>query len=146
MVLKRTSHAVYEAQYHLVWTPKYRKDIFKELYLREAADETLRKVAVHYGWQIESMEVAEEHVHVLISFPPKNSISEVVRTLKSITAREMFRRYPSLRKRLWGGELWEDGYFARTVGDSVTKEIIRRYIESHDELELAPAQMTMFTK
>jgi len=77
----------------------------------------------------------------LISFSPKHSISEVVRIIKSISARELFRVFPGLKKRLWSGELWEDGYFARTVGDRLTRQIIDKYIKHHRDIEQGPTQL-----
>jgi len=91
--------------------------------------------------EIEEMEVAIDHVHILISFHPKYSIGQVVRIIKSISARELFREFPGIKKRLWSGELWEDGYFARTVGDRMTRQIINKYIKHHRELEQGPAQL-----
>lgn len=70
----------------------------------------------------------EDHVHLFLSAPPRYSPARVVQILKSIAARELFRRFPQLRRNLWGGQLWEDGYFVRSVGDEVTAEVIRRYI------------------
>src|SRR5512144_345428 len=113
MGLKRSSHAVYDAVYHLVWCTKYRKNVFVQEEIRERAGQLIREICEEYGFEIEEMEVAEDHVHILISFPPKRSIGEVVRTIKSISARELFREFPRIKKRLWSGELWEDGYFAR---------------------------------
>ena len=72
------------------------------------------------------MEIEEEHIHLLVSFPPSRSIGEVVRIIKSKSGRGLFREFPGLKKRLWGGELWEDGYFARTVGDRMTRDVIAR--------------------
>jgi putative transposase len=71
--------------------------------------------------EIEEMEVAIDHVHLLVSFPPKLSIGEVVRIIKSISARELFLEFLRLKEALVG-ELWEDGYFARTVGDRITPQ------------------------
>ena len=65
------------------------------------------------------------------SFPPRYSIAKVVGILKSITASQVLEEFPQLKKQLWARELWEDGYFARTVGDKVTAEVIRRYIRQH---------------
>lgn len=141
MGIKRTSHSVYDTSYHLVWCPKYRKKIFKREEIRERAKQLIGEISEEYGFEIIEQEVAEEHVHILLSFPPKRSIGEVVRIIKSISARQLFREYPSLKKSLWGGELWEDGYFARTVGDRMTREVIERYIEHHHELEQGPAQL-----
>lgn len=141
MGLKRSSHAVYDAVYHLVWCPKYRKNIFVQAEVRERAEELIREISEEYGFEIEEMEVAEDHVHILISFSPKRSIGEVVRTIKSISARELFREFPRIKKRLWSGELWEDGYFARTVGDRMTRQIIDKYIKHHRENEQGPVQL-----
>ena len=81
---------------------------------------------------------------MLVSFPPRYSISSVVKTLKSISARELFREHPSLRKRLWKGELWEDGYFVLTVGDEVTSDILKKYIKYHETEKQSPAQLDIF--
>jgi len=143
MVLRRTSHAVYDAQYHLVWCPKYRKQLFAQSYLRVRATELFGEIAAEYGFTILELEVAEDHVHLFVSFPPKYSIRDVIRTMKSISARELFRENPSLCKRYWKGELWEDGYFARTVGDAVTGEMIEKYIRHHRAEEQSPAQVDL---
>ena len=141
MGMKRASHAVYDTAYHLVWCPKYRKNIFAGKEVRERAGQLIWEICEEYGFGIEEMEVAEDHVHILISFPPKHSIGEVVRIIKSISARELFRVFPRLKKRLWSGELWEDGYFARTVGDRLTRQIIDKYIKHHRDIEQGPAQL-----
>ena len=141
MTIKRTSHAVYDTCYHLVWCPKYRKKIFEQEDIRERAEQVISRICDEYGFEIIDMQVETEHVHMLVSFPPKRSIGEVVRIIKSISARKLFREFPSLKARLWAGELWEDGYFARTVGDRMTREVIEKYIKHHDELEQGPAQL-----
>jgi putative transposase len=141
MTLKRASHAVYDTVYHLVWCPKYRKKIFEEEAVRERAEQVIREICDEYAIEIEEMEVATDHVHLLVSFPPRLSIGEVVRTIKSISARELFREFPRIKKRLWAGELWEDGYFARTVGDRMTRQLIEKYIKHHRDIEQGPAQL-----
>jgi len=141
MSLRRSSHAVYDTAYHLVWCPKYRKKVFVQEEVRERAEQLIREICEEYGFTIEELEVAEDHVHVLISFPPKRAIGEVVRIIKSISARELFRAFPRIKKRMWTGELWEDGYFARTVGDRLTRQIIEKYIKHHRELEQGPTQL-----
>jgi putative transposase len=141
MVLRRTSHAVYDTKYHLVWCPKYRKDLFAQEYLRERAAALFREIAEEYEFVIEEMEVAKDHVHIFLSFPPRYSISRVVGALKSISARELFREYPSIKQKLWKGELWEDGYFARTVGDKLTSDMIEKYIRHHRDEKQSPAQL-----
>ena len=131
MGIRRTSHAVYDTRYHLVWYPKYKKKLFAQRQLRERAEEIFLEIADQYDLEIEEMAVSEDHIHLLISFPPRYSISEVVKTMKSISARVLFKEYPSIKKELWNKEIWEDGYFARTVGDRMTADIIERYISNH---------------
>ena len=141
MGMRRSSHAVYDTTYHLVWCPKYRKKIFEDKEIQERAKQLIEEISEEYGMEIEEMEVAKDHVHILISFPPKYSIGQVVRTIKSISARELFREFPRIKKKLWAGQLWEDGYFARTVGDRMTRQIIDKYIKHHRDLEQGPAQL-----
>lgn len=101
----------------------------------------MREISEDYGFEVSEIEVAKEHVHILISFPPKHSIGEVVRIIKSKSARQLFREYPSLKRRLWSEEMWEDGYFARTVGDRMTREVVERYIAHHRSETQGPAQL-----
>ena len=79
------------------------------------------------------MEVAADHGQIFLDFAPRYSIAKVVGILKSISASRAFEEFPEIKKQLWSGELWEDGYFARTVGDQVTAEVSRRYIRHHKQ-------------
>lgn len=130
MVLKSTSHAVYEAKYHLVWCPKYRKKILVGE-VKERIKELFYQIAEQFDFEIDQCEVAEDHVHLLISFPPRYSISRVVGIIKGISGGKIFEEFPKVKKKLWGGHFGEQGYFVRTVGEQVTDEVIRRYIEKH---------------
>lgn len=143
MALRRTSHAVYDAQYHLVWAPKYRKWILRGD-VRECARKLFYQIAEDFDFDIEEMEIAEDHVHIFLSFPPRYSIAKVVGILKSISASRIFQEHPEVKKQLWGGEFWEDGYFARTVGDKVTSEVIKQYIRYHREEQKGPQQLDLF--
>ena len=142
MGIRRTKHAVYDLKYHVVWVPKYRKDILdKEIsdYLKA----TFNNIAEEYGFRIDTMEVMEDHVHIFVEVPPRYSPAQVVQIMKSISAREVFKVFPNLRKQLWAGELWNDGYFVRSVGDEVTADVIRKYIE-YQTHEDNPIQLDMF--
>ncbi|MCX6566559.1 MAG: IS200/IS605 family transposase [Candidatus Aminicenantes bacterium] len=143
MTLRRTSHSVYDTSYHLVWCPKYRKKVFEREDVRERAKQMIGEICEAYDIEIQEMELIEDHIHLLVSFSPSRSIGEAVRIIKSLSGRGLFREFPGLKKRFWGGELWEDGYFARTVGDRMTSEVIRKYIVSHRELEHGPAQLAL---
>lgn len=128
MALKRTSHAVYDCKYHLVWAPKYRKWIDRQD-IRDRIAQLFYEIAKRHDFEIDILEVAADHVHVFLSFPPRYAIAKVVGMLKSISASIVFQESPEVKLFLWGGEFWEDGYFVRTVGDQVTAEVIHRYIE-----------------
>ena len=142
MGIRRTKHAVYDLKYHLVWIPKYRKHMLSgevSWYLKEV----FQRVAEEYEFRIDTMEVVEDHVHVFIEVPPRYSPAQVVQILKSVSAREVFKKFPELRKQLSAGEFWSDGYFVRSVGDKVTADIIRKYIEyqTHEDNSI---QLSMF--
>ena len=102
------------------------------------------EIALNHEIEIDTLEIAEDHVHLFLSFPPRYSISEVVGKLKSISASVIFKRHPEVEEELWGGEFWEDGYFARTVGDKVTADVIRKYIKYHRQQEKSPKQLKLF--
>jgi putative transposase len=142
--IKRTKHAVYDLKYHLVWVPKYRKQILSQE-VKDYLKEVFERIAEEYGFHIDTMEVMEDHVHIFTEAPPKYSPAEVVQIMKSISARETFKKFPKLKKQLWAGELWNDGYFVRSVGDKVTADIIRHYIEyqTHEDDSI---QLTMFNR
>ena len=133
---------MYDLKYHLVWIPKYRKHIL-EKEISDYLKEVFRQIAEEYGLGIDTLEVMEDHVHIFVEAPPKYSPAQVVQIMKSISAREVFKRFPKLRRQLWAGELWNDGYFVRSVGDKVTADIIRKYIE-YQTHEDDSAQLRMF--
>ena len=135
--VKRAKHAVYDLKYHFVWVPKYRKLVLQGP-VAESLKEIFQGIAERYGFEIDTLEVMSDHVHLFLLVPPKYSPSQVVQIIKSISARKLFRSHPKLREELWGGELWGDGYFVRSVGDEVTSEVIRRYIklQHNDQLRL----------
>ena len=130
MAIRRASHAVYDIKYHFVWIPKYRKAILTES-VAAYVKEIFHRIAEEYEMEIDRVEIVEDHVHLLICAPPRYAPYQIVQRMKSISAREVFRRFPQLRSQLWAGELWSDGYFVRTVGDEVSAEIIRKYITYH---------------
>ncbi len=78
MAIQRTSHAVYDTSYHLVWCPKYRKKIFERKDVRERAEQLVREICEEYDYELMELEISVDHVHILISFPPKDSIGSVV--------------------------------------------------------------------
>ena len=142
MGIRRTKHAVYDLKYHLVWIPKYRQHMLSgevSWYLKEV----FQRVAEEYEFTIDAIEVMEDHVHVFIEVPPRYPPAQLVQILKSMSAREAFKKFPELRKQLWAGEFRSDGYFVRSVGDEVAADIIRKYIE-YQTHEVNSIQLGMF--
>ncbi len=137
MGVKRTRHAVYDIKYHFVWIPKYRKKILTDD-MEARLKEVFKEIAEQYEIGIDTMDVMPDHTHLFLSAPPRYSPSKIVNIFKGISSRKMFIEFPHLKRYLWGGELWNDGYFVRTTGDKVTSEIIRRYIkyQKHEAKQL----------
>jgi len=98
--------------------------------------EIFEGIAERYEFDIDTMEVMNDHVHLFIGAPPRYSPSEIVQIMKSISAKKLFQEFPEVTEKLWGGELWSDGYFGRFTGDKVTSEIIRKYIKHQHQKQL----------
>ena len=126
MVVK-TQTNVYETHYHFVFVTKYRQDIFTTKEKQEAMKGIMQKVADEQDFVIENMEVADDHVHLMVTFKPKYAISDIVKKLKGTSARRWFISYPETKEKLWGGHLWTPSYYAGTLGN-VSKEIVYQYI------------------
>jgi putative transposase len=143
MAIRRASHCVYDTRYHLVWAPKYRKWVLQGA-IRQRVRELFGEIAGHHGFEIEELEVDKDHVHLFLSVPPKYSIGAGVGLLKAVSAKEIREEFPEVRKQLWGGEFWEDGYFVRTVGDKVTADVIKKYIRFHEAKKRGAEQLDLF--
>jgi putative transposase len=129
MTLKRASHCVYETHYHIVFPVKYRKSLLSEG-VTSAIKSIAREIGERYEIEFEQLGCDNNHIHILCSFHPKYSIGEVVRKFKSITARELFKQFPLLRKELWGGEFWSDGYYVSTVSERGNWKVVERYVKN----------------
>ena len=92
------------------------------------------------------LEVDIDHVHAYVQIPPQRSVGQGVGILKSLSARGMFQRFPYLRARFWSGAMWEASYFVRSIGDGVTAEMVKKYIESHSNRAFGPAQAQLFPR
>ena len=95
---------------------------------------------------IEALEVDVDHVHVCVAIPPQQSVGLAVRRMKSMSARYMFKKFPELGRTMWTRELWSPSYFVRAVGDRVTADVVRQYIESHEEKAALGGQAELFPK
>ena len=117
---------VYTIQYHIVWCTKYRHRILQgdiELKLKEI----IRRIAEDNQFRIEEMETDLDHIHLLIDCSPQHYIPNIIKALKGVSARLIFKAYPETKKKLWGGHLWNPSYFIATVSEN-TEEQIRDYI------------------
>ena len=118
---------VYNCHYHLIWVTKYRKPIFTTDEKRQAMKDLLTKVAQLNEIQIDTMEVMPDHIHLLVTFPPRLSITTVMKALKGGSARLWFKQWPDTKQLLWGGHLWSRSYYVGTVGN-MSKAVIDHYI------------------
>ena len=120
------SHNVTVLIYHLVFPAKYRRAVFDG-----QVDGVLKEVCldIEKRYQLKFLEIGtdKDHVHFLVQSVPTYSVTKVVTMIKSLTAREVFKRCPQVKKQLWGGEFWTDGYFASTVGKHVNEDMVGKY-------------------
>ena len=128
MTLESGAHTRYELKYHFVWCPKYRRLVLSGN-VGQYLSRLIREVAERYDFKIEELAVMPDHVHMFVSAPPEIAPARIVQIVKSVTATKLFERFPHLKKKLWGGALWERGYFVMSSGTGTTDEMIRRYIK-----------------
>lgn len=146
-MFRRSSHAVFDCRYHLIWATKRRRRALREPHEREYCEKLLRRVAEKYDTPVIAIEVDEDHVHLYLEIPPQQSVGEAVRRFKSLSARYLVQRFPYLRKAFYGNSVWSPSYFVRSIGEGVTAETVRRYIETHEErAELGSAQVELFAR
>src|SRR3989338_2133919 len=98
--------------------------------IQPAIKNIAQEIASRYDIDFEQIGTDGDHMHLLVSFPPKYSGSDIVRIIKSITARELFRQFPALKKDLWGGEFWSDGFYLATVSERGNCQVVERYVAS----------------
>ena len=122
------SHNVTVLLYHFVFPAKYRKAIFDN-----AVDRILTATCVELEkrYELKFLEIGsdKDHVHFLVQSVPTYSVTKLVKMIKSITAKEIFKKLPHVKKELWGGEFWSDGYFASTVGKHGNEKVIGTYVK-----------------
>ncbi len=134
-------HTKWECKYHVVWIPKYRK---KSLYqgLRRYLGELLKDLAVQKECKILEGHLVSDHVHILISIPPKYSVSQAVGFIKGKSAIAIARNYMGRRKNFTGQSFWARGYYVSTVGKD--EEAVREYIKHQEEEDRRIEQLNLF--
>lgn len=139
----KLQHSVWECKYHIVFIPKYRK---KTLFgvLRRDLGSIFKKLAQHKESKIEEGYVMKDHIHMLVSIPPKNSVANVVGYIKGKSAIHIARTYQSKTQNFTGESFWARGYFVSTVGRDEAK--IRDYIRNQEKENIRVDQLKLFKK
>ena len=134
------SHNVSVLLYHLVCPAKYRRTVFSA-----EVDAVLRDICLEIAtrYEIAFLEIGtdRDHVHFLVQTIPPYSPTKLARVIKNLTAREIFRRVPAVKKYLWGGEFWSDGFYINTVGRQGSEGEIRRYMPAKGDKESTPSSI-----
>jgi len=138
---KKLAHVAWDCKYHLVWCPKYRFRILKGDLAKTVRD-IIRQLCKWKKIEILEGNVRPDHVHLVLSFPPKHSISAIVGFLKGKSAIKMFDRHIGLKKRYWGRHFWAKGYCVSTVG--LDEEKIRKYVREQLKQDQSNEQQKFF--
>jgi putative transposase len=126
--IRHGRHCVFLMHVHLVFVTKYRREVFTRAILDDLRA-IFASVCTDFGSELVEFEGEDEHVHLLVNYPPKVSVSSLVNSLRGMSSRMIRqKRYPCIRKKLWGGALWSPSYFARICGGAPIP-VIRQYIE-----------------
>lgn len=129
-----TRTCIYDFHFHLVFVTKYRKSVFDTKEKQEELKELFESFAKKNGSDIEEIEIMPDHVHLVISFPPKFAPSSIVKSFKGAAAREWFKLHPEDKEKLYKGHLWSPSFFMSTVGN-VSKETVLEYVQNQHTKE-----------
>ena len=133
-------HCAYDTHYHIVFPIKYRKALLSDKvasHIKEISKELEEK----YELEIEQIGCDLDHIHILVSIHPKYSVGQFVRLYKSITARQVFLKFPDIKKDLWGGEFWTDGYYVATVGEPGNWSIVEKYVKNQGKHDVGTLKL-----
>jgi putative transposase len=133
--VRKGAHCAWQIHYHIVFPVKYR-----EALLDDEVTAIIRETAI----EMEAMGTDKNHIHLLCSAHPKMAPGRIVQMFKSITAREIFRRKPAVKRVLWGGEFWTDGYSVATVGERANWQTVERYVQRQGQPREDLRQLHMF--
>ena len=129
--LRKGSHSIHQLHAHIVWSTKYRYEVLRgDIQVR--CRELIRQTCDTLDVQILKGVVSKDHIHLHVSYPPKLSISDMVKRLKGRSAKLLLEEYSELKKRYWGGHLWGIGYGVWSTGN-ITDEMIEQYLDHHKE-------------
>ena len=123
------SHNVSNLMYHFVFPANYRRVVIDEK-VDNIIKETCEEISKRYEINFLEIGTDKNHVHFLIQSVPKYSPTQIARIVKSITAKEVFARCPDVKKKLWGGEFWSDGFYVATVSEHGNEKVIAEYVKN----------------
>ena len=123
------SHNVSRLMYHFVFPTKYRRVVVDDE-VEEVIKETCIEISKRYELYFLEIGTDKDHVHFLIQSVPSYSPMQIVKIVKSITAREVFARCPEVKKKLWGGNFWSSGYYVATVSEHGNEDVIANYVKN----------------
>ncbi|NQU82481.1 MAG: IS200/IS605 family transposase [Parcubacteria group bacterium] len=130
MELGKTSHCVYKIRYHIVTAVKYRKLLLTPP-IEKCIKQALKGISERYNIIIDEVGFDQDHIHICCGAKPSYSPTSVINIVKSITAKQVFKQFPELKKKeLWGGEFWSDGKYIGTIGEASNEEVIKKYIRN----------------
>ena len=141
--VRKGYHCVWQIHYHIVFPVKYRKALLDEE-VTEIIQQTAEGIAERYAIEMEAIGCDKDHIHLLCGTHPKVAPSKIVQIFKSITAREIFNRKPSIKKELWGGEFWTDGYYVATVGERGNWDTVEQYVQKQGKPKAELQQLKLF--
>jgi len=136
-------HCAWQIHYHIVFPVKYRKAIL-DTEVTNIIMETAEAITERYAIEMEAIGVDKDHIHLLCSAHPKVAPGRIVQIFKSITAREIFRKKPTVKRELWGGEFWTDGYYVATVGERANWETVEKYVQKQGYPKAELRQLKLF--
>jgi putative transposase len=129
--LQSTRHATYLLHAHMVFTPKFRKKIFTEEHL-DLMREVFETICAQNSAKLEEFDGESDHIHLLVTYPPRLSLSTLVNTLKGVSSRKLRQQFPIFHEKYWGSSaLWSRSYFVASVGGAPL-DVLRLYIESQN--------------
>ena len=141
------SHNVSVLLYHFVCPAKYRRIVFS-INVEQSLKEICLEISKRYDIAFIEIGTDQDHVHFLIQSVPMESPTKIIRTVKSITAKEIFKRQPEVKQKLWGGEFWSKGFYVNTVGKHGDENTIQNYVKSQGKekeyKKIHSKQLSMF--
>lgn len=136
------SHCTYRCEYHVVWTPKYRRGVLADRYIKQELKRIFKQIAKWKGFTIKAWHVGDDHIHLYIGIPPKYSIAYAIAILKGKSSAWIKKKTTKFPK----GTLWNRGYFVTTTG--LNEQAVKRYVENqqHHQIELEQTRLQFWRR